>query len=105
MRIPLKASKPHRYAGKALRSGQEYEASQADAKVLTAVGLATYATRKVEPAAKTPAPAAFDDERAALRETYAARAGKKPHAFWGADRLRKELAALETPATPDKPAE
>lgn len=122
MKIPLVASKPHTYAGKALRSGHEYSASDADAKVLVATGLAQYASRggaapkrkgdpkpklPAEPAAARPAiaaPEAGGAELELLRTVYLERVGKKPHTFWREKRIRDELAAIEAAAAA-KPAE
>lgn len=109
-RVQLVTLKPFTYAARALRARAPFEASEQDAKVLVAARLAEYATAesKAPPApivAKPAPPPVVDDELTQLRADYAARAGKKPHTFWRAERLRKEIEALTAPpATPDEPA-
>jgi len=96
--VELINAKLPRYAGKALRPGQPFHASEKDARMLTAAKLATYATadQARRPAvAKAPEPAPHPDadaaELAALRADYEALTEKKPLGFWKADKLRAEI--------------
>lgn len=111
------AVRPMRYAGKALRAGDQFEPSERDAKLLTAARLATYATRGPRPkrrarqvdaapeiASETPAPAssepaaqpaaAPDAQLTELRTLYEQLSGKKAHGFWRVKRLEAEIAEL-----------
>lgn len=96
--------RPLTYAGRALRSGQEFDASRAEAQVLAAVGLARYADKDVprKAAVRSVAPPAAGDALNALRARYEALAGKKAHAFWREKRVSAEIAALEQAAAAPK---
>jgi hypothetical protein len=101
--VTLVAIKIPRYAGKALRSGDTFEAAPKDAKVLTAAKLATYGTRDQAraPMRRLEAPALESvvttdaippsDELSVLRDDYEIIAGKKALGFWKADKIRAEL--------------
>ena len=106
--VSMIAGKLPRYAGKALKAGEAFEAAQKDAKVLAAAKLATYDTRdqarqpKVErkpPSA--PAPNADAGDLAKLRTDYKDLAGKPAHNFWKADRVRAEIDKLLAADTTD----
>jgi len=107
-RVELIAAKLPRYAGKALKAGQAFYATPAHAKLLTTAKLATYPTRDQARApmlARQVAPLAPEpdaSEVATLRADYENLAGRKPHNFWKADRLRAEIdKLLESQTTPD----
>ncbi len=108
--VTLVAKKIKRYAGKALRAGDAFEASAKDAKALAAAKLAVYVTRdearapmrqRETPVAEIPAPQPVaaepettSDELSALRADYEILAGKKALGFWKADKIRAELEKL-----------
>mgnify|MGYP001473566501 CR=1 FL=1 len=121
-RVTLTAVKPLRYAGRALRAGDAFEASDPDARVLIGARLATYATRAPDPlprrrrpdpaprptaAPARPAAAAPGVDREAvpegeletLRTRYQELAGRRAHPFWRAARVAAEIAALEQDPT------
>lgn len=100
--VPMTNVKLPRYAGKALKAGDPFEATVKDAKMLAAAKLATYGTRDQARRPKTvrapsPAPTATADtaELADLRARYEQLAGKKPHNFLKADKLKAAIAELE----------
>ena len=89
--VELTATKGLRYGTRRLQAEDDFTASKRDARLLVAIGKARYRTEdaraaKVEPVA---------DERPALRELYARKAGKKAFAGWDAETLKAKIAALD----------
>lgn len=90
----LIARKPFRYASRALRPGEEFEASERDARLLKAV---KRAEDYVEPEALR------DEQREALR-VRAEGLGIEVDGRWGVPRLEQEIADAER-APPQPTAE
>lgn len=86
MRQKLTATRPMRYATRALQAGDEFEASRQDARVLTALGRARPA-QAVAPQDGDDAPDPLDALRA-----EAEAAGVDVDKRWGEKRLRTEIA-------------
>jgi hypothetical protein len=110
-RVSMIARKALTYGTRRLRAGDAFEASRQDARVLTAVGLASDARANVyAPLAATPkrppppqntasskgdAPTREPDpEVEALREAYKVQTGRRPHYLWTAERIREAIASL-----------
>lgn len=116
---PYIVTKPLTYATRHMVAGDSFEAPAKHGDLLVAIKKARHPTddelqklhnrsglaappksvidkaREAAPPAKEPAatPAAPEiDERAALREQYAAALGKKPFPGWDADELRRRIA-------------
>lgn len=85
MKTKLIASRAMRYGTRALRAGDEFEASRRDARLLVAIGRASEAK---EPEPVKPEP---EDDIEALREEAQA-LGVHVDGRWGAKRLRDEIA-------------
>lgn len=84
MRVPMIATKDMTYATRRLKADEGFEASRSDARLLSALGRARPAEgHVVEPV----------DERAALREAYKTKFGKRAFMGWDADTLREKIAA------------
>ena len=105
-RIPMIARKSLRYGTRRLRAGDTFDAARQDARVLTAVGLASEhkpgkpvpvrVPRKPAPAPRVQEPEAFvDPEVEALRDEYKTRTGRRPHYTWNAERIREAIASLD----------
>lgn len=100
--MKLRAVKSFRYATRRLLAGDEFTASNRDAKLLVAVRKATVVR---EPADVPPPPPAVaqqigqtfgalpSDELKALRQEYETRLGKRPFPGWSAEQLREKIAA------------
>lgn len=87
MKRKMVALKPFRYATRALRAGDPFDASRMDARTLEAIGKARI---YVEPPKPAPKPKAEDDLDA-LREE-AEKAGVDVDGRWGEARLKAEIA-------------
>lgn len=98
-----------RYAGKALKAGEPFEATRKDAKALVAIRMATYGTRDIARKPKVqkqpPPPAPDAAELVALRAEYEGIAGQKAHNFWKADTLKTKIDALKAEAAKAAAAE
>lgn len=95
--VELTATKGLRYGTRRLQADDDFTANKRDARVLVAIGKARYRTEDARAADETPrrAPAPAADERKALREAYAKKAGKKPFAGWDAATLKAKIADLD----------
>lgn len=91
------ATKALRYGTRRLRADDEFTASKRDARVLSAIGRATYATKVVtvhpDPVAAEPVvPAGASDELATLRAEYQSAVGKRAFHGWDVNTLRAKIA-------------
>lgn len=97
--VELTATKGLRYGTRRLQAEDDFTASKRDARLLVAIGKARYRTEDARAAEETPrrapAPPPATDDRKALREAYAKKAGKKPFAGWDAATLKAKLAELD----------
>lgn len=96
-----------RYGTRMLVTGDPFEATPRDAKVLIAAKLAHRQRDigSIQPPpsslrAKVAKPAAVDDDLAAAREEYQTKMGKRPFHGWSADELRAKMADAESDETP-----
>lgn len=114
MKIQMVARRDMRYGTRRLKAGDSFEATRADARILTAVKRAEPYVRptadipaipeklKARAAAsvtQAPVPPAIQDQtesddRAPLRAEYQAKFGKKPFHGWDADTLKAKLAEV-----------
>ena len=113
-RIPMIAAKVMRYGTRMLRAGDTFDAVRQDARVLTAVGLASECHHVVTKPAPVPAPVRVatrpapvprpapvlvqtepvaDAEIDALRAEYETRTGRTADRRWGIARLKAEIEA------------
>lgn len=106
MKIPMKATKAMTYATRRLKADDEFQATRRDARVLNAIGRATYATRDVVAAPSKRDPLDHDGdgrkggskkpeqtgELPGLRAEYEKAVGKRPFMGWDADTLREKIA-------------
>lgn len=99
-RVHLVAARPLRYGTRRLRAGDTFDAAPGEARVYTAVGLASVchkaptqaaAVPALPPSIETPAP-----ELDAARAEYEALAGRVPDRRWGLSRLKGELAMIRS---------
>jgi len=102
-RTSLVALKPMRYRTRALRAGDPFECTAAEARILVGARLAQDAPavapprRPVGRPERPPSGAAAGTPRD-LGAEYEALAGRKPHPRWSDVRLRGEVAALKSQA-------
>ena len=89
--VPLTATKGLRYGTRRLMADDEFTARKRDARLLVAIGKARYRTTDARAAKAEP----VADERPALRDLYAKKAGKKAFAGWDAATLKAKLADLD----------
>ena len=83
------------YGTRALRAGQTFEVSDADAYWLELIGNARLAKDKERPNLAPRVATSIDAELERWRACYLAATGKAPDKRWGLARLRQELEAGE----------
>lgn len=86
------AVKEVRYAQRRYLPGDAFDASEKDAKLLTAIGRASYGKKPNKTDLPEPKPAAERDEMAELRTEYEDKIGRRPYMGWNADMLREKMA-------------
>ena len=103
--MKLKARKAFKYSTRRLLPGDEFEASNRDARLLIAIKKA-FAVRAEVPVPPPPPavakqieeailpPASVEDLKA-VRAEYEAALGKKPFPGWGVDALKEKIAAAK----------
>jgi len=96
-KVHLVATKPLRYATRALHAGDSFSAIPKDARLLKLLGKAVDAPAGVAPELK---PAEEADPVDALRAQYAELTGQEANKRWGARRLETEIDELTNPPPP-----
>jgi len=88
MKKSMTANKAMRYGTRRLRAGDLFEASSRDARILSAIGKASYATRAMR-AAPDPEPV---EDIADVRAEYERVIGKRAYHGWDIPTLRQKMA-------------
>lgn len=89
MKTTMTATRSMTYGTRRLKAGDSFEVTRQHARVLDALGRATYGTRAM--VAPEPVPELVD-EMTVLRAEYETVLGKRPFMGWDADTLRVKIA-------------